>query len=247
MFGKGLQCLLVAVALLAPFSGARSQPPAVDELEVIYDFYLGGIRAGKLTVSAAFGADDYHASSVLRTTGIVGFFYKLAFKAEVVGMIDAEGLLPMRYSSDTRDPKREEYVEISFAGGTPLSSTVEPARRVRPWSIDARDQHGTTDPLSAALTAFTPGPANAVCQQRVDVYDGRHRFALDVGARQREGASIRCDAMDIRLAGYKPKWMGKRASRPFTVYYEERGDGLFHAVRMTGETKYGMAVLKLRE
>jgi hypothetical protein len=247
MLGKGLQCLLVAAAVLAPHSGARSQPPAIDELEVVYDFYLGGIRAGKLTVSAAFGDDDYHASSVLRTTGIVGFFYDLAFKAKVEGRIDADGLLPIRYSSDTRDPKREEFVEISFAGGTPLSSTVEPARKVRPWSINAQDQHGTTDPLSAALMAFTPGPANAVCEQRVDVFDGRHRFALDVGTRQHEGTRIRCEAMDIRLAGYKPKWMGKNAARPFTVFYEKRSDGLFHAVRMTGETKYGMAVLKLRE
>ena len=247
MFGGGFRCLLVAVALLAPLSGARSQPPVIDDLEVAYDFYLGGIRVGKLTVSAAFGTDGYRASSVLQTTGIVGFFYNLAFEAEVVGTIDADGLFPIRYSSDLRDPKRQEYVEISFAEGTPLSSRTEPARRVRPWSIKPRDLRGATDPLSAALTAFIPGPADAVCEQRVDVYDGRHRFALDVGTRQRVGASIRCDALDIRLAGYKPKKMGKRASRPFTVLFEERDDGLYHVVRMAGETKYGLAVLLLRE
>jgi hypothetical protein len=252
MFGRCLQYLLVTLAMLAPLSGARSQPPApqppvIDDLEVIYDFYLGGIPVGKLTVSAAFGANDYRASSVLQTTGIVGFFYNLAFEAEVVGTIDADGLFPMRYSSDLSDPKHQEYVEISFADGTPLSSQTEPARRIRPWSIKPGDQRGTTDPLSAALTVFIPGPADAVCEQRVDVYDGRHRFALDVGTRQRDGASIRCDAIDIRLAGYKPKKMGKHASRPFTVFFEERNDGLFHVVRIAGETRYGMAVLLLRE
>lgn len=43
MFGRGFRCLLVAVAMLAPLSGARSQPPVIDDLEVVYDFYLGGI------------------------------------------------------------------------------------------------------------------------------------------------------------------------------------------------------------
>ncbi len=242
-----LQCLFVAAAVLAPASGARTQPPAVAELEVVYDFYLGGIRAGKLTVSAAFATESYYANSVLRTTGIVGFFYDLAFEAEVVGKIDTDGLFPVHYSANSRDPKRQEFVEISFADGTPLSSRVEPARRIRPWSINPRDQRGTTDPLSAVLTAFTPGPADTVCQQRVDVYDGRHRFALEIGPPQREGTRIRCDAMNVRLAGYKPKWMGKRAWRPFTIFFEERDDGLFHAVRAIAETSYGLAVLLLRE
>jgi hypothetical protein len=247
MVHRVLQYLFVAAAVLAPASGARAQPPSVAGLEAVYDFYLGGIRAGKLTVGAAFGAESYYASSVLRTTGIVGFFFDLAFEAEVVGRIDTDGLFPVHYNSNSRDPKRQELVEISFADGTPISSRVEPARRVRPWSINPRDQRGTTDPLSAVLTAFTPGPADAVCEQRVDVYDGRHRFALEVGSPQTESHRIRCDAMYVRLAGYKPKWMGKRARRPFTVFFEQRDDGLFHVVRANGETSYGLAVLLLRE
>jgi len=233
--------------MLAPASGARTRPPAVDGVEAVYDFYLGGIWAGKLTIGADFGAESYSASSELRTTGIVGFFYDLAFVAEVEGRIDTDGLFPVRYSSNTRDPKRHEFVEISFADGTPHSIRVEPARRVRPWSIDARDQRGTTDPLSAVLTVFTPGPAAAVCEQRVDVYDGKHRFALEIGPPQRDGARIRCEAMYVRLAGYKPKWMGKRASRPFTLFMEERADGLFEVVRAIGESSFGPMILLLRE
>ncbi len=247
MVHRVLQCLLVASTVLALASGARTQSPAVAELEAVYDFYLGGIRAGKLTVSAAFGTESYYASSALRTTGIVGFFYDLAFEAEVVGRINTGDLSPEHYSANLRDPKRQEFVEISFADGTPLLSRVEPARRVRPWSINPRDQRGTTDPLSAVLMAFTPGPADAVCEQRVDVYDGRRRFALEVGPRQREGTRIRCDAMYVRLAGFKPKRMGKRAWRPFTLFLEERADGLFEVVRAVGETSFGPVILLLRE
>ncbi len=242
-----LQCLLVAAAVLAPASGARTRPPAVAGLEAIYDFYLGGIWAGKLTVGAAFGAENYYASSALRTAGIVGFFYDLAFEAEVVGRINADGLSPEYYSSSSRDPKRQEFVEIAFVDGTPASSRVVPARRVRPWSIDPRDQGGAVDPLSALLAAFAPAPANAVCEQRVDVYDGRRRFALEVGLRQHEGIGIRCDAMYVRLAGFKPKWMGKRARRSFTLFLEKRADGLFEIVRAVIDTSFGPAILRLRK
>jgi hypothetical protein len=242
-----LWCLLVGAAVLSPASDARSRPPAVAGLEAVYDFYLGGIQAGRLTVSAAFGTESYHASSVLRTTGIIGFFYNLAFETEVVGRIDAGGLSPEHYNSKSRDPRRRQSIEISFEGGTPVSNRVEPPRRVRPWSINPLDQHGTADPLSAVLTAFTPAPANAVCEQRVDVFDGRRRFALEVGPRQREGARIRCDAQYVRLAGFKPKWMGKRARRPFTLFWEERADGLFEVVRAVGESSFGPVILLLRE
>ena len=54
MVHRVLQYLFVAAAVLAPASGARAQPPSVAGLEAVYDFYLGGIRAGKLTVGADF-------------------------------------------------------------------------------------------------------------------------------------------------------------------------------------------------
>ncbi len=110
MVHRVLLCLFVAAAVLAPASGARTRPPAVAELEAVYYFYLGGIRAGKLTVSAAFGTESYYATSALRTTGIVGLFYDLAFEAEVVGKIYTDGLFPAHYSSNSRDPKRREFV-----------------------------------------------------------------------------------------------------------------------------------------
>lgn len=242
-----LRCLLVAAAVLAPASGARARPPVVAGLEATYDVYLGGIWAGKLTVGATFGAGSYAATSALRTTGIVGFFYDLAFEAKVVGGIDPGGLSPERYSSRSRSPKRREFVEISFVDGSPRTTRVEPVRRVKPWSIDPRDQHGATDPLSAVLTAFSPGPADAVCEQRIVVYDGKHRFALEIDPPQRDGDRIRCEAMYVRLAGYKPKSMGKRASRPFTLFLEERADGLFAVVRAVGETSFGPMILLLRD
>jgi hypothetical protein len=110
-----------------------------------------------------------------------------------------------------------------------------------------RDQHETVDPLSAVLATFAPAPAESVCEQRVEVFDGRRRFALEIGKRQRESTRIHCDAEYVRLAGFKPKWMGKNATRPFTLFLEQRTDGLFEVIRAVGDTSFGPIVLLLRD
>jgi hypothetical protein len=79
------------------------------------------------------------------------------------------------------------------------------------------------------------------------VFDGRRRFALEIGKRQRESTRIHCDAEYVRLAGFKPKWMGKNATRPFTLFLEQRTDGLFEVIRAVGDTSFGPIVLLLRD
>jgi hypothetical protein len=37
------------------------------------------------------------------------------------------------------------------------------------------------------------------------------------------------------------------ARRPFAMFPEQRGDGLFHVVRVIGQTSFGLAVLLLRD
>jgi hypothetical protein len=241
-----LQALTVGAATLASNADAQTQPPSVDEVAAVYDFYLGGIPAGELTIDAAFGSSDYSASAGLKTTGIVGYLFDLAFNARASGRIDPAGLSPDHYNSFSQDPKRQYLVEISFENRTPVSTRIEPERDNRPWSIDPRDQSDTVDPLSAVLAAFAPAPAGAVCDKRVEVFDGRRRFALDIGRRQQQGNRISCDAEYVRLAGFRPKWMGNNSTRPFTLYMEQRSDGLFQVARAVADTSFGAVVLRLR-
>jgi hypothetical protein len=243
---RTLQSLVIGAAMLAPGADARAQPPSVDGVEAVYDFYLGGIPAGELTVGAAFSTATYTARAGLRTTGIVGFLYDLAFNARATGRIDRGGLSPDRYNSFSQDPKRQYLVEISFVNRTPVSTRIEPERDNKPWSINPRDQRDTVDPLSGVLAAFAPSPSGSVCEKRVEVFDGRRRFALEIGRRQHDGNRIRCEAEYVRLAGFRPKWMGNNSTRPFTLYMEQRSDGLFHVARAVADTSFGPMILQLR-
>jgi hypothetical protein len=238
---------MLAVAMLTPTLSGMAQPPVVANYSATYDFYLGGIWAGTMTVDAEFNGGDYHGGVSARTAGIVGIFFRAGVEAKTVGRVDASGLLPERFTADAYEYRHRQMVEISYAEGAVTSVMAKPAYRVRPWSISSRDQPSVADPLSAAFEAFAPASAEALCSQTAQVFDGARRWAVEVGPPVREGRRIRCDAAYVRIAGFKPKLMGDRARRPFALFFEERGDGLFHVVKAIGQTSFGLAVLLLRE
>jgi len=168
-----------------------------------------------------------------------------------VGRIDESGLSPTRFTADAYEYWYRRQVEISYDDGSPASVVAEPAYRARPWSISLDGQPGIADPLSAAFEALAPAGPDAICNQTADIFDGERRWAIEIGPPQREGGSegerIRCDTDYVRIAGFKPKLMSTLARRPLALFFEDRGDGLYHIVRVAGKTRFGLAVLLLRD
>jgi len=247
----GLGKLLLAMAMMAGATGAGARPPAVASHTATYDFYVGGIWAGAIAIDAESGAGTYRAGVSAHTAGIVGFFFDAGVEAETVGRIDATGLSPVRFTADSHERRHRQMVEIAYEDATPAAVMAKPAYRIRPWSISPSGQVGTVDPLSAAFQSLTPAPAEAICNQTAVVFDGARRWAIEFGPPDHEGGAeggrIGCDAAYVRIAGFKPTLMGDRARRPFRVFFEDRGDGLYHIVRVAGKSWLGLAVLLLRE
>lgn len=134
---------------------------------------------------------------------------------------------------------------MTYRDAAPAAVHAEPAFVPKPWQIEPTDQAGTLDPVSAALTALAPAPAGAVCNRSVEIYDGRRRYALDLGAPETEDGRIRCPAQYRRVAGYKLKEL--KETIDLAVWFEERPDGLAHLVRAAGDSYLGLAVVLLRE
>jgi len=248
-----LGAILLAVSLVTPGTGGKARLPALASHTATYDFYLGGIWAGEMTLDAdfggEFGAATYSAGVSGHTTGLVSLFVAAGVEAETVGRIGANGLSPQRFTADAFERRHRQMVDIAYTDGSVASVRAEPAYRIRPWSISADDQPGIPDPLSAAFTAFMPAAADAICGQTANVFDGERRWAVEIGPPQTATGDgrIRCDSVYVRIAGFKPKLMGARARRPFALFLEQRGDGLFHVVRAAGQTSFGLAVLLLRQ
>ena len=238
-----LTLLLAGLGISAAQVTANTAPRDVD---TIYDFYLGGIKAGELSIDADMKGDRYHATSILKTAGIVGLVYKASFEAETEGRLTPTGLVPERFLADSRMSRKEQRVEMRFAGNAPREVLAQPKFDPRPWQIDPTEQVGALDPITAAISALAPAPKANICNRSVQVFDGRRRYAIDLGAPVKDGDRIKCPAVYRRIAGFKPKMMRKRPKFPFSIWYEERSDGLAHVVRGAGDSMFGLAVILLR-
>ena len=235
-------------AALVIFSTAAWAGPHVTmhrPVSTIYDLYVGGIKAGELALDANFSGDRYRARSVLRTAGIVGAVYDASFTAETQGVVGPGGLVPRRFTADATSEGDAQEVDVTYAGRTPAIVRANPPFKPKPWEIEPQDQVGTLDPISAALTALAPMPRGAICNRTVDIFDGRRRYAVDLGKPAADGERVKCHAVYRRVAGYKPKELREKIE--FNVWFEERPDGLMHVVRAAGESLLGLAVLLLRE
>lgn len=236
--------MVLAIGLGAAESTAKTQPRDVD---TIYDFYLGGIKAGEVSIDADVKGDAYHASSILKTAGIVGMVYKASFEAEAQGRLTPDGFEPVRFYADSRMSRKEQRVEMRYANNAPREVLAQPAFDPRPWQIDPTAQTDTLDPITAAITALAPMPKAEICNRSVEVFDGRRRYAIDLGKPVADGKRTKCKAMYRRIAGFKPKMMKKRPKFPFNIWYEDRADGMSHVVRAAGESMFGLAVILLRK
>lgn len=232
--------------LVSLASTGHSAAPEPSGLNTVYDFYLGGIKAGELVIDAAWEGDRYRAQSVLRTAGVVGFVYKASFEAETEGTRTPSGMVPERFSANSRMKKKKQFVEISYDSAVPAGVRAEPEFSPRPWQVDPTAQIGTLDPITAALSALAPTALGSVCDQSVEIFDGRRRYAIDLGKPETDGDRIRCPATYRRIAGFKPKMMKKQSEFPFHVWFQDRGDGTAHFVRATGDSMFGIAVILLR-
>ena len=240
--------VFVALALPAVGGAAELAPEGATmhrPMSTIYDLYLGGIRAGELAIESAFRDGRYSATSVLRTAGVVGALLQASFEAETEGRLGEDGLEPMRFRADSRMYSDAQTVEMTYDGRVPATVDAEPPFDPKPWQIEPGDQAGTLDPISAALTALAPAPVDAICDRSVEIYDGRRRYAVDLGEPEVDGDRIVCPARYRRVAGYKPKELAETIE--FDVWFETRPDGLAHVVRAAGESGLGLAVVLLRE
>lgn len=242
----GLTVSLI-LALLLPLPSSGGHRPGGDRMTAVYDLYLGGLWGGELTVAAEFDAADYRGGAHLQTAGLVGFFYEAGFKAEAEGRAGPGGLTPERFVSQSYDASHSRRVEIAYAAGRPVAMTAEPAYDERSWAIEPQAQAGALDPVSAALAALTPAPAEAACDRRIDIFDGERRFAIELGEPRRKGAGLRCTAAYVRVAGFKPKLMKKWTRWEFEIELGAGPDGLYRVTRAAGATFLGDMVALLRQ
>lgn len=246
---RGLRvAALIAATACTAATGATGTPPAVTEDSALFDLHFGGIWAGTVDLALRFEGDAYHARAVGRTEGVVGAFYGASFTAEASGDAPGgDGPAPGARADafDAKGAFGGDKIELSIAFGpeAPVEVTADPAFKPKPYQIDPTAQIGVFDPLGAAALLLRERPGGALCDARIDVFDGRRvsRVTLSPPKDGPGKGEIQCDAALSRVAGWKPKHM-KRPPFNFRLFFTRAAaDAPARLRRFEVDTGYGMA------
>lgn len=229
--------LALGLTLAATTAAALAPPEREGSLRRVFDLYAAGIWVGELRLDAAVRSDGYVAGASIETAGIVRAFFDAKLSAEATGTIDGGTLEPERFRTRKVEEDETEVIEIAYADGAPAAIEFEPEWEPRAYSLDPLAQGRVADPLTGALSALAPRSGN-FCDRRVEMFDGKKRFAITLGPAREDGDRIKCEGRWERVGGYKAKMMrpGRRVA-PFTLWFDRGPDGLWSPVRAVMPTE----------
>jgi hypothetical protein len=208
----GSLCAL-GVMLLTPHAAT-----AQGKLEAQYEATLAGIPVGKGGWNIDISEDQYSASAVGGTSGLLKAFAGGTGTGTAQGRIVGGALVPSDYAASTNSSKKTEAVHIVLANGGVKEFAIEPQPPVDPDRIPVTEaqRHGVLDPMTGSLLRV-PGTADPLgpeaCHSSVAVFDGRMRYDLKLDFKRMEtvkaekgyrGPVVVCAIFFTALAGYIP-------------------------------------------
>ena len=224
---------LLALACLAPLAAAVPAPAPEDEgrIEQVYDLYAGGIPIGEAVLEAEVGTDGYAAGGTLRTAALVRAFFDAGMAVAAEGAVEDGAMRPETFTVTTVNGDETETRRVEYADGRVASARSDRPEKDRDWHLEPAEQGAVLDPVTAALSVLAPR-RTGFCDRRVEMFDGKRRFALEIGPAEPDTGRLRCPSRYVRLAGYKPKFLTpERRTMPFTLWFEREDDGQHRLVR----------------
>jgi hypothetical protein len=164
-------CAALLIALAAARAAAADTGAALQ-----YAVRYGPLQVLELRTTTRFDGERYHASSDLRTVGIVAALFPWSSSADSTGVRSDGAMRPQRYHSNGEYRGRTRLAQLDYDSGGSVRTQVEP-----PPEQDDRDpvpaalQEGTIDPLTATMSAVLSG-----CRGQLRVFDGRRRYDLSL-------------------------------------------------------------------
>jgi len=226
---------------------ALSALPALSApVEHKFTLSIAGLSVASVALTVDRSGDGYDALARVRGRGLVGSFVELDYEGHSEGRFAADGRpKPLISRSQRRDDEGGRAVVIHYSGGTPVSVTADPPWPPRPWDIAPLSQRGTLDPISAAVAIIADRPVGEACGRTVEIFDGRRRSRVVLGARSERGNFWICPGTYSRVAGYPPKRMEEQVDFPFEITYQET-NGILRVVRIDMESTFGSARMQRR-
>ncbi|MEO0618684.1 MAG: DUF3108 domain-containing protein [Pseudomonadota bacterium] len=253
---------VAALVLVLPMNAAHAVTD-VSKVTAHYRIQLAGIEFGTFKFSSKLDGDSYVTRSEAKLKALFGAF-KWRGSASVVGKTTARGPMPERYAYSYRRNKRKaRAITVGYANRRVTGVTLRPKRNLKKGRVPVTDAHkvNVMDPMSALAQLSMPVGGGHPCKQKVQIFDGRHRFDVaftpkgrqDIETQRRRGFGKRAFACAVRytpIAGHKT---GKDTSyiakgkRITVLMVPARNADFYVPFRITVPTVVGNAVLQAQD
>ena len=206
-------CGLAAI-LVAPSGPAFAQ----GKLEAQYEATLAGIPVGRGAWNIDISDDQYSASAVGGTAGLLKTFASGTGSSSAQGRVVNGALVSTNYTAMTTTSKKTETIHMALNNGAIKDYAIEPEPPVDPDRIPVTDaqKKGVFDPMTGSMLRV-PGTADPLspeaCRGSAAVFDGRMRYDLKLEFKRMEtvksekgyqGPVVVCAIYFTPIAGYIP-------------------------------------------
>ena len=207
------------LAALVLFAVAGATPSfAQGKLEAQYEATLAGIPVGRGAWNIEITDDQFSASAVGGTAGLLKTFASGSGAGASQGRVVNGALVSTNYSASTTTSKKTEAIHMLLNNGTIKEFAIEPAPPVDPDRIPVTEAHkkGVFDPMTGSLLRV-PGTADPLspeaCHASAAIFDGRMRYDLKLDFKRMEtvkaekgyqGPVVVCAVYFSAIAGYIP-------------------------------------------
>ena len=255
--------LLPALAALAFVAVSGATPAfAQGKLEAQYEATLAGIPVGRGAWNIEISEDQFSASAVGGTAGLLKAFASGSGAGASQGRVVNGALVSTNYSASTTTSKKTEAIHMVLNNGTIKEFAIEPEPPVDPNRIPVTEAHkrGVFDPMTGSMLRV-PGTADPLspeaCRASAAVFDGRMRYDLKLDFKRMEtvkaekgyhGPVVVCAIYFLPVAGYIPdrpviKYL--TAARNMEIAFAPvAGTRILVPFRMEIPTPLGMAMLE---
>jgi len=247
--------LLAALVVTVPAKGAKGDHSFSGEyrvsflgLPVAYSQFNSTFKDGSSSVKGAFSA-----------AGPARIFDDTKGSISSSGQIAGDVVRPARFHSDYTSGKKASTIDVKFAGGDVVSTTVTPPPKKRgsDWvAIRPGDLKDVADPL--AVTMVSAESLDKVCGRKVRLYDSEMRADLtlthvstgQISVKGYSGPTVTCQLRFDPVSGYRK---GRKAidfvrtkSRIMVTFAPLGQTGLYAPVRATVGTEIGTITIQAR-
>lgn len=212
---------LAFAALLVSPAAARAEPGQAS-VEAVYVINFAGINLGKIKFSTKVGGGSYAVQGAGRLEFLSGILWEVKGASASSGFMTTNGPRPAAFSFRFENGKRRGKLDMTFekdAVRDIVSDLPDIAGQPRYIPVTRSDLNGVLDPLSAFFLAANSDGKEidaSICDQRVPVFDGQHRFDLQLRhkrtvrvQKQKKseagygGMAVICQVKYVPISGYK--------------------------------------------